>query len=89
MEDHFGSTVMPAWFASMFGAAALDAMDLARDVHVGLKRDLSELETMLAHYEELYQNRFTVNLDTESLVKAGYYGDIVKHTYVRPNAAER
>ena len=89
LQDYRGSTVMPAWFASKFGTPALDTMDLTRDMHVGDKHSLSELEAMLAHYEELYQNRYTVNLDTESLVKAGYYGDIVKHTYVRAaHAAE-
>lgn len=81
LQDFRGSTVMPAWFASMFGSLALDTMDLTRDMHVGDKHSLTELEDMLAHYDELYQNRFMVNLDTESLVKAGYYGEIIKNTY--------
>lgn len=80
-EDYHGSTVMPAWYADTFGQAALSAMDLERITHNKQKHSLTELEDMLAHYDELYQNRYTVNLDIASLVKAGYYGEIVKNTY--------
>lgn len=81
MEDHFGSTVMPSWFISVFGVASFQAMDYAREFHIGMKYSLTELETMLEHYDNLYQNRYTVNADTDSLVAAGYFGNIIKNTY--------
>jgi len=80
-EDRFGSSVMPAWFISVFGEAAFLALDTARQFHVGMKYSLDDLEEMLAHYDNLYQNRFTVNLDIASLVDAGYYGSIIKYSY--------
>jgi hypothetical protein len=80
-EDKYGSSVFPAWFISVFGAASFDALDFDRETHVGKLHSVDELEDMVKHYEDLYQNRYTVNLDTASLVKAGYYGNIVKHNF--------
>ena len=80
-KDYRGSTVMPTWFAEMFGVQTLKAMDLEAEQHAKQKHSLDELEAMLAHYDELYQNRYTVNLDTASLVAAGYYGEIIKKAW--------
>lgn len=78
MEDHHGSTVFPAWFISTFGSAAFEALDTERQTHIGQKPGVVELTEILAHYDNLYQNRFYVSADIPSLVAAGYYGQIVK-----------
>jgi len=82
LEDFHGSIVFPAWFVSVFGNKVFAAIDRERQEHIGKKRTIDELEQQLAHYDELYQNRYTVNLDVPSLVKAGYYGEIVKTVWI-------
>ncbi len=75
-----GDPIFGLWFGETFGLAALHAISIEQRTHLGKdgKHSIPELEAMLAHYDELYQNRYFVGLDTESLVKAGYYGSIIQ-----------
>lgn len=79
LEDFHGSTVFPAWFVDKFGKDAFIVLDHVRLEHIGVKRSVAELEELLAHYDELYQNRYTVELDLKSLIRAGYYGSIIQN----------
>lgn len=77
--DYRGDKSYSTWFADTFGVVAAKALDAERDAHRGKdNRTVIELEAMLAHYDELYQNRFYVSADIPSLVAAGYYGEIVR-----------
>lgn len=76
--DFRGDKTLTLWFVKKFGVNCLEALQLSAREHKGIKRTEYELEELLAHYDELYQNRYTVNLDLPSLVAAGYYGDIVR-----------
>lgn len=77
-----GDPIFGLWFAKTFGLEALEAMSREQREHLnGKDRTIPELEEMLAHYDELYQNRYYVELDTPSLVKAGYYGKIIQDAY--------
>ena len=74
-----GSQTMGTWFSSTFGVQAALAMEKERDAHRGEKnKTVQELEEMLAHYDELYQNRYTADLTIGGLVMGGYYGEIIK-----------
>lgn len=83
-----GDPIFSIWFVKTFGIDALDALSKEQREHTGQKdRTIPELEEMLAHYDNLYQNRFYVNLDTPSLVEHGYYGEIIKNAYLRKESA--
>lgn len=75
-----GDPIFGLWVAKNFGVEGLEALSEQQREHLGAdgKRPIHELEEMLAHYDELYQNRFYVNLDIPSLVAAGYYGEILR-----------
>jgi len=74
-----GSQTMGAWFSMTFGADTALAMEQVRNAHRGEKKmTVQELEELLAHFDDLYQNRYTVNLDLRSLIAAGYYGETIK-----------
>jgi hypothetical protein len=78
-----GSQTMAAWFGKTFGAKAQLALENERNFarSQNLKHTIPQLETMLAHYDELYQNRYFVELDTESQIEAGYYGEVIKEAH--------
>lgn len=76
--DKHGDKTYSRWYVKNLGEAAMDAISLEAAIHKGKKRSVPELEVLLAHYEELYQNRYYVNLETDALVKAGYFGEIVR-----------
>jgi hypothetical protein len=76
--DFHGDKSYGVWFISMFGVEAARAMEIERNAGRGKKHTIDQLEFILAHYDDLYQNRYTVNLDLRSLVAAGYYGSIIK-----------
>ena len=78
MLDFRGDKTLAIWFMRTFGTVAAEAMQAAAREHSGKKRTLDELETLLAHYDELYQNRYTVDLALSALIRAGYYGSIIK-----------
>lgn len=80
-----GDPIFGLWFSETFGLPALRAMSEIQRSHTGTegKHSIPELEAMLDHYDQLYQNRYTVNLDTDSLVEAGYYGEVVKAAYIK------
>ena len=82
-----GDPIFQLWMAQTFGYNVVMALSVEQRAHIGRdgKHSLDELEAMLAHYDELYQNRYTVNLDTKSLIEAGYYGEIIRAAH----AAER
>jgi hypothetical protein len=73
--DFRGDKTLSIWFMRTFGVDAAEAMSNA--AHNG-KRTIEELENLLAHYDSLYQNRYTVDLDLKSLIWAGFYGNIIK-----------
>ena len=72
------------WFASKFGPAALLALRNVAKEHANKKRrTIPELQEQLAELQRLYDDRHSHGTDTlEELVKAGYYGDIVKTCWV-------
>lgn len=77
--DKFGDPILGMWVQDTFGLPVVMALRNEAKAHVnGKKRTEHELEEMLAGYDELYQSRFTTDLDLQSLVYAGFYGDIIK-----------
>ena len=78
MLDKWGDPILGIWVQDTFGSKAVLALRAEAKAHVKMERTEYELEQLLAHYDELYQNRFYVNLDLQSLIKAGYYGEIVR-----------
>lgn len=77
-----GDPIFSLWLSKTFGLDALEAISQEQRDHIGEKdRSIPELEEMLEHYDNLYQNRFYVNLDIPSLVKAGYYGEIIRKAW--------
>lgn len=71
-------SVYYTWFCSTWGSTAALAFNDEWLGHINGKRGVDELEALLAHHDELYQNRLYVALDMSALVQAGYYGDIIK-----------
>ena len=62
-----------------FGIKAAEHIEIQKIKHSGGKqRTVQELEEMLAHYDELYQNRYYVAADLKSLVTAGYFGEHIQ-----------
>ena len=78
MLDKWGDPILGIWVQDTFGSKAVLALRAEAKAHIKMERTEHELESLLAHYDELYQNRFYVNLDLQSLIKAGYYGEIVR-----------
>ena len=76
--DFHGDKSYGVWFMSTFGIDVAQVMEQSRDAHRGEKRTIDELETLLAHYDSLYQNRYTADLSLRGLILAGYYGQIIK-----------
>jgi hypothetical protein len=77
-----GAQTMGVWFASTFGTPAALAMEKERDTHRGEKNmTVQDLEELLAHYDELYQNRYTAELTLGGLVLGGYYGATIKAVF--------
>ena len=76
--DFHGDKTLTLWFVSTFGVPALQALQSASRENSGKKRTEAELETLLAHLDDLYQNRFTADLTIGGLVMGGYYGEIIK-----------
>lgn len=73
-----GAQTMGVWFASYFGVDVAQAMEAEREAHRGEKNyTVQELEALLAHYENLYQNRFYVDLELDALITNGYYGSVI------------
>ena len=81
MLEHHGDKTFDIWYTQKFGISVVVAMDEEKKAHKGKKHEIHELETMLSEYDELYQNRYHIELDFESLIDAGYYGKIVKANY--------
>ena len=76
--DFHGDKTLTLWFVSTFGVPALQALQSASRENSGKKRTEAELETLLAHLDDQYQNRFTADLTIGGLVMGGYYGSIIK-----------
>jgi hypothetical protein len=76
--DFHGDKTLSIWFIKMFGIETAEEMNKQKVSNSGKKFQICELEELLAHYDDLYQNRYTVDLDLTSLVKDGYYGNIIK-----------
>ena len=85
MLDFHGDKTLSIWFMMTFGVQAAAAMAVQAKEHAGHKWEGYELEDMLIHYDELYQNRYTVDLDLPSLIEAGYYGEIIRQQNTVPN----
>lgn len=81
MLDFHGDKTLWLWYVKTFGVTVAEAMQAEKMRHIGEKYQLCELEDMLAHYDNLYQNRHTAALTREGLVRGGYYGEIVKATF--------
>jgi len=78
--DFRGDKTLSIWFMKTFGTYTAEAMNKEKIAHSGgKKRTVAELEELLAHYDELYQNRYTVDLSLSSLIRAGYYGEIIRN----------
>jgi hypothetical protein len=83
MLDFHGDKTLFIWYTKTFGIKVVEAMQSEKMSHAGQKYQLHELETMLAEYDELYQNRYyTRNDSIQDLVNAGYYGRIVGMNYL-------
>lgn len=79
-----GDPVFGLWFTKKFGITALEMLSRTQRENIDSKdRTIPELEEMLEHYDNLYQDRYYVSLDTPSLVKAGYYGEIIKEAWIK------
>ena len=78
---------MAAWFGQTFGAVSQVALEHERNMARQLqhKHSPADLEMMIAHYDELYQNRYFVEMDTESLIRAGYYGEVIREALGKDN----
>jgi hypothetical protein len=76
--DFRGDKTLTLWYCQTIGVEALQVLQHTARLYSGTKRTEEELELLLAHYDNLYQNRFTVDLDLQSLIKAGFYGEIVR-----------
>jgi hypothetical protein len=76
--DKMGDKTIAAWLSSTFGAGALGALQAEMMAHHKQRRNVVELECLLAHYDYLFQNRFYVNPELPDLIKAGYYGSIIQ-----------
>lgn len=73
-----GDPIFGLWFSKTFGLPALEAISDEQRGHIGGNQSVPELEEMLAHYDELYQNRYFVKLEVLDLVRAGYYGEVIR-----------
>lgn len=71
------------WFSKTFGLAAHEALSVKQRANTGANYEQStqDLEVMLERYLEMYDNRFYVGLDLDSLITAGYYGQTVADAY--------
>lgn len=80
LKDFHGDKSYATWFHNTFGSTAAAMLDEEKNFHSGKskQRTEQELEALLAHYDELYQNRFYVDFSLPSLIEAGYYGEIIK-----------
>jgi len=76
--DFRGDKTFSIWFIKTFGVAAAEAMNAEKAEHTGKKQTINELESLLAEYDNLYQNRFYCDSTFDGLVRAGYYGEIIK-----------
>jgi hypothetical protein len=74
-----GDPIFGLWFTRTFGIDALEALSKTQREHIdGKAQTIPELEQLLAHYDQLYQDRFFVGTDIPSRIAAGYYGNIIK-----------
>ncbi len=81
--DKFGDPILGMWVQNTFGLMAVMALRDEAKKHVnGKKRTEYELEEMLAGYDQLYQNRYTTDLDLASLVAGGFYGDTIRKVWL-------
>jgi len=79
-----GAQTMGVWFGATFGTPAALAMEAERDAHRNKpQKTIPELEEMLTHYDDLYQRRYFVDTDIPSRIAAGYYGDVIKNTWIK------
>ena len=78
-----GDGTTQAWYALTFGGTAWNDLRAAQEFYKGKNYREYELEEMLAYYDQLFQNRLYVDLDLKSLIRAGYYGEIVKAAWVK------
>jgi hypothetical protein len=81
MLDYHGDKTFFIWYCRTFHMRTAEAMNEEKQLHKGKKREIYELEEMLAHYEQLYQNRYYVELELDALINAGYYGEIVRKAW--------
>ena len=79
-----GAQTMGVWFTQTFGATAAFEIDRIAREHANTKQPtIQELEDLLVYYDELYQGRKFVKLELNSLVAAGYYGEIIKSAWMQ------
>jgi len=76
--DFRGDKTLSIWFMKTFGVDAAEAMNKEARTNSGKKRTIPELEALLAHYDDLYQNRFYIDSTQQGLIDAGYFGAIIK-----------
>lgn len=77
--DFRGDKIFSLWFIKTFGVKAAEAMNAEKAAHSGgKKRTIDELESLLAQYDCLYQDRYYCDNTFEGLVENGYYGQIIK-----------
>jgi len=77
-----GAQTMGTWFGDVFGNDVQKVIEkeVSSAIQEKRKHKTFELEEILAHYDELYQNRYYVK-DTSNineLIEKGYFGEIIK-----------
>lgn len=74
-----GDPIFGLWISKTFGINALAALHQTQREHTkGKIQTIPELEEMLAHYDQLYQDRIYADLSLGGLIRGGYYGEIIK-----------
>lgn len=81
--DKEGDPTLGIWVQMTFGSNVVLTLQAEARIHSGnkLQRTEQDLEELLAHYDELYQNRFYAPYDLPGRIEAGYYGEIIKGAF--------
>ena len=88
MLDFRGDKVLAIWYMRTFGVDCAEKLQLEASLNKSKKRTIPELEAMLTHYDELYQDRLYVKDvgDVNELAERGYYGSVVQQVFRERNA---
>lgn len=76
-----GDPIFGIWFTKTFGIEVLEELSRVQRENQNDKgkHSIPDLEEMLAHYDDLYQNRYTAPVgDLQAMIWAGYYGNVIR-----------